>query len=85
MGNWEIAIRGRGIHHNGRENDAEVMAKMFVEDLLAEGHAIERATFSLTGTGGGLLEEADLLSGDAPRQFAHYPDGLDKPVPYVDP
>lgn len=83
MGNWEIVVRGHGIHHNGRENDAEVMAKLFVEDLRAEGHDIECAIFSLTG--GAQQEETDLLSGEVSRPLVHYPEGLDNPVPYVDP
>jgi len=49
MGTWTITIEGHGIHHNGRQDDAEVMASVFVGELLAAGHGVSQAKLVLTG------------------------------------
>jgi hypothetical protein len=49
MGNWHIAIRGLGIHHNGVQSDANEMAKVFVAALKAAGHQVLGATFTSGG------------------------------------
>ncbi len=49
MGAWAITIRGHGIHHNGRQDDAEAMAAVFVGELFAAGHEVYTAEFVLTG------------------------------------
>jgi len=49
MGSWKIEVEGHGIHHNGRPDDAEVMAAVFVGELRAKGHKVGRADFTLTG------------------------------------
>ncbi len=43
MGNWHISIKGCGIHHNGRKDDAEQMAADFVDQLKASGQTITSA------------------------------------------
>lgn len=50
MGNWDISIQGVGTHHNpGREEDAEKMAKKFVEELRKAGHHVTHARFTYGG------------------------------------
>ena len=49
MGTWAITVEGHGIHHNGRQDDAEAMAAVFVGELRAAGHEVSRAEFVLTG------------------------------------
>jgi hypothetical protein len=47
MGEWAIIIQGSGAHDNpDYPQDADKMAKQFVEDLKAAGHQIESATFT---------------------------------------
>jgi hypothetical protein len=47
MGNWAINIQGVGCHHNkALQQDANRMARKFVNDLKAAGHSIERADFT---------------------------------------
>lgn len=58
MGSWHIKIEGHGQHHNKMDNDAEVMAKKFVDDLRAKGHQVSRAEFTLTGS------QQDIDTGD---------------------
>lgn len=50
MGSWHIKIEGHGCHHNGRADDAEVLAKEFADKLRANGHQVSRAEFTLTGS-----------------------------------
>jgi hypothetical protein len=47
MGDWAILIRGHGIHDNGRQEDADQMAAVFVGELKAAGHEVTDCTFSL--------------------------------------
>lgn len=47
MGNWHIAIDGHGVHDNGLPHDAEVRLEEFVQQLLADGHAVHNATFTV--------------------------------------
>jgi len=47
MGNWTIQVKGLGIHHNKRPDDANEMAKVFVEALRSAGHQILGATFTV--------------------------------------
>jgi hypothetical protein len=49
MGNWDISIKGVGIHHNGREDDAEQMAAEFVKALKGKGHSISSAVMTYGG------------------------------------
>lgn len=49
MGNWNINIQGVGMHHNGKPQDANEMAKKFAESLKEAGHHIEHATFTNGG------------------------------------
>ena len=50
MGNWHISIEGVGFHHNvGLTQDANRMAKRFVQDLIAAGHHIHKASFTHGG------------------------------------
>lgn len=47
MGNWNITIRGTGVHHNkALAEDADKMAAKFVEDLKAKGHTIIAASIT---------------------------------------
>jgi hypothetical protein len=55
MGNWHISIKGVGIHHNGRKDDAEQMAADFVDELKKAGHSVTHAEM----THGGSLDLAD--------------------------
>ena len=51
MGNWHISIEGIGIHHNkDNENDANVMAKKFVQDLKDANHQVNKASFTYGGS-----------------------------------
>ena len=50
MGQWAITIHGHGIHDNGREDDAEVMTKKFVEELGAKGHYVDRVSITVGST-----------------------------------
>lgn len=52
MGNWKIEIEGLGIHHNGREDDADALAKDFVRGLIAKGHKVTSARLVLTNGDG---------------------------------
>ncbi len=61
MGNWNITVRGIGIHHNGRPDDAEAMAKVFVQSLKAAGHQILGATVTYGGE-----ENVDVAPPPAP-------------------
>lgn len=47
MGNWNIEIKGVGAHHNGVDEDADRMARAFVQQLAEDGHAIEAASFTV--------------------------------------
>lgn len=49
MGDWHISIEGTGVHDNTAldlPQDADRMARKFVEDLAAAGHTIVNATFT---------------------------------------
>ena len=48
MGNWKIEIEGLGIHHNGREDDADALAKDFVRSLIAKGQKVSSARLLMT-------------------------------------
>jgi hypothetical protein len=50
MGTWKIEITGTGIHHNGKPEDADVLARKLVADLQAAGSTVREASFSLTYT-----------------------------------
>jgi hypothetical protein len=50
MGNWHISIEGVGIHHNHDPKDANVMANKFVQDLMAAGHTIYKASITHGGS-----------------------------------
>lgn len=63
MGNWKISITGHGIHHNGRQDDAETMAAVFIGELLAAGHEVSAAEFILTGEFTDLKAVAPPVSG----------------------
>ena len=50
MGNWNITIRGCGIHHNKLNlKDANKMAARFVMDLRDAGHTVTAATITHGG------------------------------------
>lgn len=47
MGQWNITIRGTGIHHNKKNpNDANRMAAEFVRALKDAGHQVRSASFT---------------------------------------
>lgn len=57
MGQWNITITGVGAHHNDDyPQDANRMARRFVEELRNAGHTVEHASF----THGGRDEYPDL-------------------------
>lgn len=59
MGNWNITIRGVGVHHNTKlPSDADRMAAKFVRDLKEAGHSIVAASITAGG-------ENDLTDPDA--------------------
>lgn len=63
MGNWNISVQGVGAHHNtDYPRDANVIAKKFVDELLAAGHYVEKATFTHGGC-------EVLLPSKTPRQL----------------
>ena len=50
MGNWNITVRGIGVHHNKKlPNDANKMAAKFVQDLKAAGHTVMSASITYGG------------------------------------
>lgn len=50
MGNWHIAIQGIGPHHNPAcDEDADKLAKAFVELLRSKSQTVESATFTAGG------------------------------------
>jgi hypothetical protein len=50
MGQWNITIRGTGIHHNKKQpKDANRMAARFVRELKAAGHTITVASITHGG------------------------------------
>lgn len=50
MGDWNISIQGSGAHHNADfPEDAEKMAKRFVQELRGAGHSISSAMFTSGG------------------------------------
>lgn len=62
MGNWTIIISGTGQHHNnGSPNDADVLARVLVRDLINAGHSVSDALFEVEG---GATED---ISGGASR------------------
>lgn len=47
MGQWNITVRGLGIHHNKMDpHDANRMAAKFVQDLKDAGHQVASATIT---------------------------------------
>lgn len=49
MGDWNINIQGVGVHHNTGVDvpeDANKMARQFVQELKDKGHSISTATFT---------------------------------------
>ena len=52
MGDWNITIQGRGVHHNYSMDlpaDADKMFLKFVDELKAIGHTIYNASFTYGG------------------------------------
>lgn len=49
MGNWDISIKGVGIHHNGREDDVEQLAAEFVKKLKEKGQTVGDAKLTYGG------------------------------------
>lgn len=48
---WRIEIRGDGSHHSAdNENDANKLAKAFVQALIAAGHTVKLAEFEISAT-----------------------------------
>lgn len=47
MGQWTITIEGHGIHDNGKNEDADVLAKEFVDKLESYGHQVHHASFTV--------------------------------------
>lgn len=49
MGSWTLVVHGHGVHHNGKSEDAEVLA-VKVKALFEEaGHTVERADITIGG------------------------------------
>lgn len=73
MGTWKIEIEGHGCHHNGREDDAEVMATAFVASLRAAGHDVSAATLTLTDGNGRPQPDGttDLRGAPQPARDVH--------------
>lgn len=50
MGNWNITVRGVGIHHNRKQpRDANRMAAEFVKKLKDAGHTVVSASITHGG------------------------------------
>lgn len=49
MGNWNINIQGVGCHHNDKIDDANELARVFVQSLIKHGHSIQSASFTFGG------------------------------------
>lgn len=69
MGNWNITVRGVGVHHNKKlPADANRMAAKFVKELKAAGHTVTGATVTYGGEDNIVdpdryLEERDAVEG----------------------
>jgi hypothetical protein len=73
MGDWNITIRGTGIHHNAdAPNDADRMAAAFVADLKAKGHTVRSATIT-SGGETDITEGEKYLADKAAQVAAHSP------------
>lgn len=56
MGNWLVIVKGCGTHHNdGKDYDADKMAKDFIKKLKEEGQTIIDAEFILHNPSESLL------------------------------
>lgn len=70
MGNFNISIRGIGVHHNKKnKNDANRMAAKFVQEMKDAGHSISSATITTGGEddvagGEGYLDARDRIETD---------------------
>lgn len=65
MGNWNITIRGVGIHHNRKQpTDANRMAAEFVKKLKDAGHMIVAASITHGGEEN-LVDPETYLAGHA--------------------
>ena len=63
MGNWNITVRGVGVHHNkALKEDANRMAAKFIKDLKAAGHTVVAA--SITHGGEDDLSDPDKYIAD---------------------
>lgn len=64
MGSFYLVIKGKGIHHNGRPEDADAIGTEAVRALLKAGAQLEHAFLDLVDAEGALLEgqRTDLLS-----------------------
>lgn len=52
MGNWNIDIKGHGIHHNGLPGDADAVGRDAIAKLRAAGSEVSSATLTLTNPDG---------------------------------
>ena len=46
MGNWSMHIEGRGIHDNGKDEDADAMLRDFAARLRITGHDVQAVSFT---------------------------------------
>lgn len=63
MGNWNITIQGTGMHHNGKREDANEIAKVCVDTLKKAGQNVEMATFT-SGGRESVLDQAPIPDHD---------------------
>jgi hypothetical protein len=70
MGHWVIHIEGHGIHDNGREDDADSMARDFAGKLRVAGHDVHAVSFTSGATK--TLPVASTGSVEAPPEDYQY-------------
>jgi hypothetical protein len=75
MGTWQIVISGHGIHHNGKQEDAETMAAVFVGELRAAGHDVHSASFVCTSMETDLLPLVPAVESEAWKVASEGEDG----------
>jgi hypothetical protein len=61
MGNFNITVRGVGIHQSGSPNDVEQMTARFIDQLVYAGHNVMGGTVTIGGEVDVLNRRSELL------------------------
>jgi hypothetical protein len=60
MGNWNLTIKGYGIHHNNLPGDADRVGVDAVTALRAAGSTVSKATLELTNADGSSFDPPNI-------------------------